>query len=218
MKVSYIKPFKNGHDYKMSLSPSSCDFSEDAIQRYLKITQKIDGSVQPFDFKVTKIGPNQYIVNLILSSDVFQESTFDMELGFLTGSPKIPVTFIPSPFLESIQDNIQAIQTAMSVVLGGSFFGTLALGSTSVLWSRMSFQQFIGYFIYINIGYPFQVELFLRIITFSFWDYLPNPLRFLTKSISVEFLNPLEANDEYDPLRNLLNMNKHHFSLKMEAR
>jgi len=199
MKITHLKSSKKGNDYKLSLYPSSCDFSEDVMQRYLEITEQIPNSVQPFEFKVSKTSPNQYIIHVILSRDILKESILVAELGFLNQSFNIPITFLPSPFLESIDNNLDIVKITISVILGGSYIGALALGTTSVLWSLISFQQFIGYFIYINIAYPFQVELFLQIVESSFWDSLPNLLDIMTSSLSIGFLNPLEVNNEYAP-------------------
>ena len=214
MRVNYIKPSDIGYDYKLSLSPSSCDFDQDILKRYLNITEQVDDSISPFDFEITKIGPSQYIIHLNLTRDVLIESTLNVELGFFKGELEVPITFFPSPFLESIEDSLSTIQTIITIVVGGSFFGTLALGTTACLWSFISFQQFVGYFIYMNIGYPFQVELFLQIIESSFWDFLHNPLSSLTESLAGNLLNPLEVEDEFDPPKKFIKYEKTSFFIE----
>jgi len=199
MNVNYTNSNKNIHNFNLSLYPSSCDFTEDVMQRYLEIANQISNSTQPFKYTLTKIGPNEYIVQMNVTQDSFTEVTFDVNLGFLTGLLTIPALSLPED-----DNTILIIQSVISGIIGVSFFGTLALGATSSLWSLISYQQFVGYFIYLNIDYPNHVEIFLRCVQSSLWDYLPNPLGFLTEKISFDFLNPIEAEKEYNPPRKFI--------------
>ena len=100
----------------------------------------------------------------------------------------------------------------MTSTLGGSFAGTLALGATASLWSIVSFQQFVGYFIYINVEYPFQVELFLSLLQISPWDYLPNPVAALTSSLSKDIIQEDKVSvTPYDPPKKFLKYDKNSF-------
>jgi len=86
--------------------------------------------------------------------------------------------------IEEKSETIETVSAVFNGFLGVSLIGTLALGTTASLWSIISFQQFVGYFIYINVEYPNSTKAFLQFLQTSFWDYLPNPLSSLLKSIS----------------------------------
>jgi len=66
--------------------------------------------------------------------------------------------------------------------MGTSLIGTLLLGTAASLWSFMSLIQFIGYFIYINVEYPYHTEMFFSMLDSSFWEHVPNIIALLFKS------------------------------------
>ena len=167
----------------MRLIPSSCDLDLAIVNRYIKITENIIGSVYPFTFEISKSGNNLYIITLSLERNILQQSKLNVNLSYLSGFMFVPKKIIPNPSLESIAEAAPTVGDTLTGILGGSFIGTLALGATPSLWSIISFQQFIGYFIYINIEYPYHVEIFLRMLQNSMWELLPNPAASLTESL-----------------------------------
>src|SRR5690606_19091777 len=107
-------------------------------------------------------------------------------LSHLNGTITIPPEFIEESRTKTDQA-VEIAQISLAVIIGGSIIGTIALGASSTIWAFVSFQQFIGYFIYINIHYPSQVEVFLSMLQSSFWDHLPNPLSYITEPLLENF-------------------------------
>jgi len=105
------------------------------------------------------------------------------------------------PALEQIAESVPTVTTTFSGILGGSLAGTLALGATANLWSIISFQQFVGYFIYINIEFPPHLEIFLIMLRSSIWDKLPNPAAYVTESLYNKILGDGFDSDLYPPKR-----------------
>ena len=188
MNIQYVKPLHKGHQYKMLLIPSSCDLEIAVVERYLKITEDISGSVGAFTFDVSKIENNYYIINVYLTKNILQIAKLNAQLSFLNGTMFLPKMFLPDPSLEQIAEAAPTVTDTFTGLIGGSFAGTLALGATASLWSIIAFQQFIGYFAYINIEYPPHVEIFLEMMRTSMWDRLPNPAAYVTESLYKKIL------------------------------
>ena len=199
MQIIYNQSIGNTHIYELTLHPSSCDFTQNYLQRSLQLNELVTGSIEPFSFQVTKTNPSRYHIFFTHFGSIVRESMMNAQFGILNDTFNIPQTFIASPFLQSLEEGLTTAQAIVSAVAGGRLVGTLALGSTSALWSLINFQQFVGYFLFLNVGYPFQVELFLSLIQFSLWDILPNPLSSLTESLSTQVLGDVNSKDENAP-------------------
>ena len=200
MSAQYLGATDDGHQYTFQLSPSSCNLDINTVRRYLTIIEDSPGSVGSISFHVTKTSANNYLINLVLSQSVLETASLDLKLSYLAASLTVPKTFLPNDLLKSIATMVPTVKTGFIAILGGSFLGTLALGATASLWSIVNFQQFVGYFLFLNINYPYQTELFLSMLQVSFWDILPNPLAFLTKSLSKDILaEDRVAVTPYDP-------------------
>ena len=212
MDTQYLKATETGHQYTFHLSPSSCDLTIENVRRYLRLAEHTPNSIGSFSFQVTKTGANNYLINLVLTQSVLEDTSLDLKLSYLVGSLEVPKKLVPDATLQAIAAAVPAAQTVMSGMLGGSFAGTLALGATASLWSIVSFQQFVGYLIYINVEYPFQVELFLSLLQISPWDYLPNPAAALTSSLSKDIIAQDKVSvTPYDPPKKFLKYDKNSF-------
>ena len=198
--VQYLKATDVGHQYSLKLYPGSCDFDIKTVRRYLTITEEIEGSVGPFTFDVTKTGASQYFVNLVLAESVLEASSLDVQLSYLKGTMPVPKKFVPNPTLQEIAKMIPTAKSVLTGSMSGSLVASLLLGASASLWSIISFQQFVGYFIYINIEFPYQTELFLMLLQSSLWDMLPNPLSRVMSSLSKNILKEdAGAVTIYDP-------------------
>ncbi len=195
--VQYLKATDLGHQYSMKLS---CDLDIKTVRRYIKITENIEGSVGDFTSEIAKIGANQYFVNLVLADTVLEATTLDVKLSFLKGTMPVPKKFVPSPFLQEIAEMIPTAKAVFTGSVSGSILVTVLMGATASLWSIISFQQFVSYFIYMNIEFPYQTELFLMLLQSSIWDLLPNPLSSVMGSLSESILkDDAEGVTIYDP-------------------
>ncbi len=198
--VQYLKATDLGHQYSMKLSPGSCDLDIKTVRRYIKMTEQVEGSVGPFSYEITKTGKNQYFVDLVLGENVLEPTTLDVKLSYLEGEMPVPKKFVPNPVLQEIAKMIPTAKKVLTGSVSGSIIGTLLLGASASLWSIISFQQFVGYFIYMNIEFPYQTELFLMLLQSSIWDMLPNPLSSLLSSLSESILKEdANAVTIYDP-------------------
>ena len=126
-------------------------------------------------------------MNLILKGDLLQKTSLDLTLYNLNAASYVPKIFIPDAMLLAIAQYTTGAKLAVTSYLGATFPGTVILRLTSVLWSLVSFQQFVSYFMFINMQYPFQVNLFFSFTQPQSWDFIPNPLASLTRAISHEF-------------------------------
>ena len=95
---------------------------------------------------------------------------------------------------------LDTLKTALLVFNGGVLASSLFLRSTAAAWSLIGFQQFIGYFAYINIAYPSHLDTFLQLFLSDYMDLLPNYFQRLTEIISEAWdsaVNPNDLLEEY---------------------
>ena len=194
----------------MTLLPLTCDLSLETVLKHLNLTEEVIDTVQPFQYEVIKNDTSVYLVKIVLQKLIVQPSILNITLSHLNATIIIPQTPVePTENIEpedqedkgdqpieedkanEIDPPVQAPAEAtqsVAALIGGSIIGAIALGASSTVWALVSFQQFIGYFIYINVHYPSQVEMFLSMLQTSFWDYLPNPLSYVTEPLLETFL------------------------------
>jgi len=182
MQTQYIKPVgSSSHEYLVTLTPDSCDLSTALLKSSLLPTSDAKKNFPPFYFQTTKISPHTYRLRVSFNSSVLDSGNLGVTLSYLTGSLAVPKTLIASGLTQAFQDAAPTVTTALTATMGASLGGTLAIGASAALWPMISFQQFIGYFIYLNIEYPPQLEIFLTLFSFTDWDFLPNPVASLTE-------------------------------------
>ena len=101
---------------------------------------------------------------------------------------------------EIFKKHLVLIRNIITACLGASLAGTVLLNAANELWSILSFQQFISYFIFINVTFPSQVNLFFAIIQPQTWNLFPNPFQALTTSLKLKFprFSP-DSENNYDP-------------------
>ena len=165
MQVEYLKALDTGHQYKLKLYPTTCDLSESVVQKSLAATSETKTSLPPFSLESHKAGPGLYVVDLILKDTLLKKTTLDLTLYSLKARSYVPKVFIPDATLASLAKYTTSAKLSITTYLGATFPGTVLLHITSALWSLVSFQQFVSYFVFINIAYPFQVNLFFLIHT-----------------------------------------------------
>jgi len=142
-----------------------------------------------FTFVATKTGTAQYQVDITFSSEISEESQLTFKHNYLTSSAKVPFDVTEDSDAAKLKEAAKTTKAVVAGVVTGGLVGAMAAGATTVLWSIISFQQFVGYFIYINIKIPYHVEFFLSIVSSSLWDYLPNPLDKMTDEMYADLLN-----------------------------
>jgi len=185
LKIEYLSATKTGHRFQVSTLPNICYTDVNLLTLNLTpITQNIT-----FNFTVFQINKNEYIIDLVLYDSILQDVEVNITISPISSKLTIPRTFIPSEAVLKAQESVSAIQNVMIGLFATSVVGTLALGSTAALWSIISLQQFIGYFLYLNVQYPSHVELMLSMLDFSIWSIFPNPLDSFTSSISENFIS-----------------------------
>lgn len=168
-----------------------------------------------FSFQITKTSANNYLINLALDQSILEDTSLDLKLSYLAASLDVPKKFVLDGTLKAIAAAVPTVTKGFSGMLGGSFVSTLALGATAGLWSIVSFQQFVGYFLFINVEYPPVVELFLSMLQVSFWDILPNPLATLTESLSADIIaQDKMAVTPYDPPKKFLKYEMNSFFIE----
>lgn len=195
MKLSYLKALDTGHQYTLTLSPTTCDLSQATVQEGLEATVSTKANLPPFALSIQKTAVGVYLVNLALESDLAQETPLEVTLTTLSAVSYVPRTFIPSGSLLAIANNIRGAKLFVTGYLAATFPGTVLLHITSALWSLVSFQQFVSYFVYLNIPYPFQVDLFFSFTQAQMWNFVPNPLSNAMRSVLRRFPNQDQNED-----------------------
>ena len=182
LKTRYIKPTgSNSHEYLVTLIPDSCDLSIAMVQSQLLPTLQASKNFPPFSLQSSYISPHTYKVQVTFDDSVLKAANLDITLSYLSGSLAVPKTIAPSDLAKSLEEAAPAVTTTIATTMGTSFSGSLLMGASTAMWSMLSFQQFIGYFIYLNVDYPPQLETFLSFFSFTDWNFLPNPIASLTE-------------------------------------
>ena len=209
MSAKYIKPTNYGHEYTLRLSPETCKLDLLFVQKNLDSTPGSAKNFPAFNFVIRRTGDLTYLLDIDFSNDVLIGADLDLILAYLSATVYVPRKFI---LVDSYGKLAQAAPTIKNMLLSaaaGSLVISAALGSTAALWSMIGFQQFIGYFIYINVDYPYIVELFLSIFQSMNLSFLPNPISALMKSWSQEFpsLKSDSLEVKYQPPQKFMNYN-----------
>ncbi|RYE39185.1 MAG: hypothetical protein EOP48_26085, partial [Sphingobacteriales bacterium] len=90
------------------------------------------------------------------------------------------------------------LQSAITAVNGGILIAGLIVGSTAGAWSILSFQQFIGYFGYINILFPRHLDQFFAVfLSEGLEQFIPNPFEKLINIISEIWDSAIESPEKY---------------------
>ena len=186
MTISYVKPIDSGYLYTMRLSPASCDLQQSGVSQSLVLTPMKSAFSA---LQVKKTGANAYLVTLVLQDSVAEDTQVVFKLYDLTATAVVPQTFLTSPVLAMLAPYAHKVSTAVTATLAGSLAGTMALGASSVLWSIVSYQQFVIYFTYLNIKFPAQIDLLLSFITPHTWNILPNPFAWFTNKLYIKLQN-----------------------------
>jgi len=188
MQLEYIQSTDTGPQYRMILSPYTCDLTLSFVRSNLLATGSFGlPSFTLQTSKKTDIGV--YIVDIAFKDSVLNPANMDLTLRFLKASTTIPKQFFPSPELLALAGATPTAAAAVTGAFGASFVGTLSIGASAALWGMINYQQFVGYFIFINIEYPFQLELFFRLMQSVGLDFLPNPISGLSEMIDEKFPN-----------------------------
>ena len=214
LEVEYIQPTLEGHQCKLSVLPSNCRM--DINSQTLNLFPSLAGISLNFSTTITNLTHSEYLLNLSLHESPLypielNATAGDFSTNFTIPEPPIPPETtnpveeeeekpietidppekeeeVPIEAINPLEEGVPITHATMMGIIGASLAGTLALGATAALWSFISLQQFIGYFLYINVQYPSQVEILLSMLDFSIWSILPNPLDSLTSSLSDSFI------------------------------
>ncbi len=173
MRINYLQSNIEGHLYQMTLFPTTCDLDIQVVSQRLNLIEKVSDSVHPFLFEVTKNGPNNYSLRLFLQKSIMNSQILKAELSFLTTEMSVPRFF---KSYENTEDIILATKITIASMTGVALVSSLSLEVAASVWSLISFQQFVGYFLFLNIPYPPQTELFFQLIRFSIFEYLFDPI------------------------------------------
>jgi len=176
ISVQYIQSTSLGHRYKLTTLPTNC---------YMDVNTQTIALSPSFIYSITPINQKESFIDLILTDSILEETKLNITLNnTFSTTTFVPLSFTSSKAIEDFKDAIPAIQAVLMGIFGASVIGMLALGAGAALWSIISAQQFIGYFLYMNIQYPPHLEVLLLLLDTSFWSFLPNPIMLVTESFS----------------------------------
>jgi len=205
MDMNYVQSTDSGAKYTMELKPSTCSLSAFFVKQNLIAAASVSSTSFPaFSLTATKdssvIDQNKYSIEVSFESSVLQAGELEVSLKYLSETLEVPKSLIASDDLKNLAQYAPVAKAAVTAAIGGSLAGTFALGATASLWSIINFQQFVGYFIYINIEYPFQVKMLFDLLDSASFDFLPNPIASLTSRWSENMLTTgNNADEKYKP-------------------
>ena len=199
MQTDYLKAISNnGHQYKLRLLPSTCALDIQIVQNNLIASESSQSLFPPYSIKMQKNSANIFIFNLTFEGSVLQQNDLQLSIDYLTATATVPKTLIPDASAQKLAQYAPTAKTLITVVTTASIGSALASGTIAIMWPLINFQQIIGYFTYINVDYPLQVELFFSLFSFASLDFLPNPLASMTRDLADQVLKT----DDMDILQN----------------
>ncbi len=152
------------YQYKLTLLPASCDLDEITVKQYLLPTQDSKKQFPPFSFQINQMqestGDKYFLLEMQFDSAISSNSMMNFALGSLNTDFEVPKSPEPLASPEPAQSTADTgVKTTFAAVTGSTVGAGLTLGATAALWSIINFQQFVGYFVYLNIQLPSHLTL-----------------------------------------------------------
>ena len=172
----------NGHSYTLQLIPETCNLDIAVVRASLTTTSKTQAAFPPFTLSIpTKIDAGLYQLDIAFQASVLGITQMDLVLGSMTGPLLVPKTLVMSADLQKVAQYSSLMKGTFATATGAGLGSTLMIGASAVMWPLVNFQQFIIYLAFINVDYPPQVEIFLKLFDFIGLSFLPNPFAFLKR-------------------------------------
>lgn len=202
----YLAYTKSPSSYLVQFSPALV-YDVDVLQVSTVILEDVDPEI--YNYTLTKKSNTLYQIDFQFTQSI--PSTTLKFTYFLNGSTptKNPligkwigeITTKYMGFLsESDKTAVEAINKvtkgAMQGVAAGA--GSMAIlgGNPALLWPLLNLFQTFYYLIFIDVNYPANVQMFLKIFSLGSLDFLPNPLEWFVADIEKYELNvPPRYND-----------------------
>ncbi len=199
MKIDFLKETATGYQYNLKLSPKKCDLPANYMRDMLNENQDAKEILVDFSFAVTRTATATYLLDLTLGASVLQDTTLKLNFTGLTGTVVVFSKLTSSALAQKL---VAAASTAGSVVSVGtvtSLVSILALKSTASVWGFVGFQQLMTYFKYINIPYPYQIQMFFKLGGATDFGNLPNLIDTFTNSSYAVLASDPELLQSQDP-------------------
>jgi len=183
------------YQYKLRLWPASCDLDGNTLKQYLFPTQESKALFPHFGLQILTESQDSlgkyFMIKLNFTGPLLEENNLSFTLSYLSTALKVPKTPKKAPTAPP------SLKTIVTVVNAGTLLSGLYLGSAAAFWSLISFQQFIGYFAYMNIIYPRHLETFFLIFVSTNLEFFPNPLESLMKRLSTAYASVVDEKQQY---------------------
>ena len=145
-------------------------------------TQNSKNQFPTFSYQINQTSDfngEYFLLEIQFKQAVSSDSNLNFAIGSLRTGLQIPKT---SDTTQSTADT--EVKATFAAVTGSTLSAGLTIGATAALWSLISFQQFISYFIYLNIQLPSHLLYFLTMFDNVNLEILPNPLASLTDHLA----------------------------------
>jgi len=156
------------------------------------------GTIDPsqYNYTLTKKSSTIYQIDFVFAVSI--PSTTITVRYTLTGSPSTNnvligrwIGEITSKYIAYMPEADKAAVEAINAVVGGSMqgaasgAGSMAIlgGNPALLWPLLNLFQAFYYLIFIDVNYPANVQIFLKIFSLGSLGFLPNPLEWFVKDI-----------------------------------
>ena len=199
MKVTFLKETATGYEYSLKLSPSKCDLPAYYMEDMLNDNQDAIKYLVDFNFVVTRTAAATYLLDLTLGASVLQETALNLNLTGLTGQVIVFTKLTASSLAQKLVTMAASAGTIVSVGTVTSLVSILALKSTASVWGFVGFQQLMNYLKYINVAYPFQIQMFFKLGGATEFGDLPNLIDTLTNSSYTTLASNADLLQTQDP-------------------
>ena len=95
MTVSYVKKISSGHQYIVSLFPTSCNLNEEFVKAFFRLSTLAENNFV-FSKEITKTSNNTYLLTIKTLSTLMDPVSMEASLEHLSDNLTVPKTFGPS--------------------------------------------------------------------------------------------------------------------------
>ena len=164
-----------------------------------------------YTFTLTKQSENIYQINFQFSKSIPSTTlrlTYTLNgspatMNLLTGQRAAEIT---SKYMAYMSESTKAAVEAVNKVAGGTMqgaatgAGSMAIlgGNPALLWPLLNLFQKFYYLVFIDVNYPANVQMFLKIFSLGSLSFLPNPLEWFVPDISHYDLPVPKRYNDYD--------------------
>ena len=214
MKINFIKATVTGFQYTLRLVPDTCDLPEYYVDDMINQDKNAKALLGDYHFDVTKTAAATYFLDLALEQSVLEDTTLNLNFTGLSGKLIVYQKFKAGSFVQQLAKMADAASSGVTFATAVTFVSVVVFKSASSVWGFVGFQQLMNYYKYINIQYPFQIEMLFKLGGATDFGSLPNLLDMATNSTYKTLSTNEDLMTRLDPPRKFVNYEEESFFIK----